>query len=63
MGADNMDVTIDGIDGLRGADVLGDTELVFHVGRVVAGVRVARSRAAAETLARMLHDSISRREP
>lgn len=63
MGAANMDVSLDGIDGLRGADVLGDTELVFHVGRVVAGVHVARSRAAAEQLARMLHDSISRREP
>ena len=58
MGADNIDMTSSPIAGLRGADMLGDTELVFSEGAVTAGVHTAKDREAAFKLAQRLLESI-----
>gem|GEM_PF-4714984 len=62
MGADNIDLTSSSISGLKGADMLGDTELVFSEGSVTAGIHTAKNREAAEKLAQRLLESIRENE-
>ena len=58
MGADNIDMTSSPVAGLKGADMLGDTELVFSEGTITAGIHTAKDREAALKLAQKLLESI-----
>jgi hypothetical protein len=60
-GGDNWDVTAQGIPELSGADLLGDYDLVFSVGNVVAGIHGAKDKDAALKMASIMYEYLKGR--
>jgi hypothetical protein len=58
MGGDTVDTTSATVPGLKMASMLGDHEMVFAAGAVVAGVHAAKSRQAGEALVARLAAAI-----
>ncbi|MBX7246769.1 MAG: hypothetical protein K1X53_14830 [Candidatus Sumerlaeaceae bacterium] len=58
MGGENIAPPPSAVPGIRGANMLGDTELVFAVGNFVVGVHAARTAEAASALAAKLDAAI-----
>ncbi|MFH0792512.1 MAG: DUF6599 family protein [bacterium] len=60
LGSEKIGVASGEIADLKAVDLLGDTELVFTAGKVVAGIHAATDRAAALELAEKLYREIQR---
>jgi hypothetical protein len=60
-GGDNWDVSAQGIPELSGADLLGDYDLVFSVGNIVAGVHGAKDKDVALKMASIMYEYLKGR--